>query len=66
MNISRTSIYLWSKQLQSGDFESLINKSKHQDGIKVKREHKAVIKKWLLLEPNLSIIEIKDRLKKRV
>jgi transposase len=64
MNVSRASIYLWSKQLQSGDFEGLINKSKHQDGIKVKKEHKKAIKEWLLLEPNLNIIEIKDRLKK--
>ena len=64
MNVSRASIYLWSKQLQSGDFEALINKSKHQDGIKVKKEHKKAIKEWLLLEPNLNIIEIKDRLKK--
>lgn len=64
MNVSRASIYLWSKQLQSGDFEGLINKSKHQDGIKIKKEHKEAIKEWLLSEPNLSIIEIKDRLKK--
>jgi transposase len=63
LGVSKASIYLWSKQLQKGDFDSLINKSKHQDGIKVKREHKEAIKEWLTLEPNLSIIEVKDRLK---
>lgn len=65
MNINRGSIYLWSKQLKNGDFEDLINKSKHQDGIKLKREHKEAIKEWLSLEPNLNIIEIKDRLKEK-
>ena len=46
MNVSRASIYLWAKQLQKGDFEGLINKSKHQEGIKIKKEHKKAIKAW--------------------
>ena len=31
MNVSRTSIYLWSKQIKQRDFDGLLNKSKHQD-----------------------------------
>ena len=58
MNVSRTSIYLWSKQLERGDFEGLINKSKHQDGIKIKNIHKESIKEWLKEKPNLTIREI--------
>lgn len=58
MNVSRSSIYLWSKQLQNGDFEGLINKSKHQDGIKLKKEHKEAIKVWLEEKPTLTIKEV--------
>ena len=66
MNVSRASIYLWSKQLENGDFEGLINKSKHQDGIKIKKEHKASIKAWLEEKPSLTIKEVVILLKENL
>lgn len=59
MNVSKASIYLWSKQLQRGDLEGLVNKSKHQDGIKIKKHHKESIKTWLEENPNLTIKEVR-------
>jgi transposase len=61
-NVHRTSIYRWSKQISNDDFEGLVNKSKHQDGIKLKHHHKNAIKKWLQKTPNQSIKEVKTQL----
>ncbi len=65
MNVSKASIYLWSKQLENGDFEGLINKSKHQDGIKIKTQHKESIKSWLKETPTLTIKEVRILLKEK-
>lgn len=65
MNVSTASIYLWSKQLKNGDFEGLINKSKHQDGIKIKTQHKESIKGWLEETPTLTIKEVRVLLKEK-
>lgn len=62
MGVSRTSIYLWAKQIKSGDFEGLVNKSKHQEGIKLKQHHKDAISEWLSETPNCTIKEVKSRL----
>lgn len=62
MGVSRASIYSWSKQIESGDFEGLVNKSKHQEGSKLKSEHLTTISKWLSEFPNSTIKEIKSRL----
>ena len=62
MEVSRSSIYLWSRQIKEGKVEELRNKSKHQDGIKVKKAHKEAIKVWLTEDPSLGIKEVKQLL----
>lgn len=64
-NVHPTSIHRWAKQVSNNDLDSLINDSKHQDGIKLKQLHKEEIKKWLNKDPNISILWVKENLKKR-
>ena len=63
MGVSRTSIYLWAKEIKQRNIRALENKAKHKEGLKLKPEHKEKIKEWLLNCPNLTISEVKDRLK---
>jgi transposase len=58
MNVSRTSIYLWSKQIKQSDFDGLLNKSKHQDGIKIKKVHLEQMSQWLTDNPSLTIKQV--------
>jgi len=58
MNVSRTSIYLWSKQIKQSDFDGLLNKSKHQDGIKIKKVHLEKMSQWLTDTPSLTIKQV--------
>ncbi len=53
-----TSIHRWARQIRDNEIESLVNKSKHQDGILIKNHHKEEIAKWLTQNPNLSIKEV--------
>ena len=62
LDVSKTSIYLWAKQIKTGDLKGLINKSKHQDGIKLKKQHKDAISKWLTKKPTLTIKEVRELL----
>lgn len=65
MGVSRTSIYLWAKEVKRSGIDNLSNQAKHKEGLKLKNIHKEAIKAWLLAESNLTIIEIKDRLKQK-
>lgn len=65
MGVSRASIYLWSRQIKEGKIEELRNKSKHQDGIKVKKVHKEAIKVCLTENPGLGIKEVKQLLEEQ-
>lgn len=64
MGMSRSSIYLWAKKIQEGDVEGLINKSKHQDGIKLKKTHQQAISDWLKEDPQMTIQSVREKLKK--
>jgi hypothetical protein len=39
--------------------------SKHKDGIKLKKDHKEKIKSWLEKDPNIAILDIKQRIKRQ-
>ena len=61
-DVDITSIYRWAIKLEREGYKSLINQAKHQDGIKLKKLHKETIKKWLEKDPNISIIDVKERI----
>ena len=63
LGVSRASIYRWIKELKEGGLQAIINKRKHQDGFKLTNQHKEKIKEWLLNRPNISINEVKEKLK---
>lgn len=63
-DIDITSIHKWTVKLKKEGYKSLINKSKHQGGIKLKQIHKDKIKKWLEKDPNSSISQIHENIKK--
>jgi len=65
LNIGRASIYLWTKQIKSGDFEKLVNKPKLKDGIKIKKPQKDKIALWLKDNPNLTIKEVQAMIKEK-
>jgi transposase len=65
MGVNRTSIYLWAKEVKRSGIDNLSNRAKHKEGLKLKNIHKEAIRAWLLAESNLTIIEIKDRLKQK-
>jgi|TARA_B100000497_G_C7606614_1_gene364298 transposase len=64
-NVCPTSIHRWAKQISDNSLDLLINDSKHQEGIKLKQLHKEEIRKWLSKDPNISILWVKEKLKKR-
>ena len=41
------------------------NNSKHQDGIKLKKNHKEKIKSWIEKNHNISIADVKENLEKQ-
>jgi len=63
-DIDITSIYKWTIKLEKDGYQSLINKAKHQGGIKITQIHKDKIKKWLEKDPNSSISQIHEKLEK--
>ena len=63
-DIGRTSIYRWADELDKEGLDKMINNPKHQDGIKLKKQHKEKIKNWLEKDPNISIIKVKENLDK--
>lgn len=64
-DVHHTSIHRWAKQVRDGEIEALINESKHKEGIKLKNNHKKAIEHWLKSNPNLSIEDVKNNLKKQ-
>lgn len=63
-DIDITSIHKWTMKLEKEGYKSLINKAKHQGGIKLKQLHKDKIKKWLEKDSNSSISQIHEKLEK--
>jgi len=63
LNIFPVSIRNWAKLINKNEIESLKIGSKHKDGIKLKRHHKAKIKQWVEKNPNSSIFDIKAKIK---
>ena len=47
------------------DLDSLRIGSKHKEGIKLKQSHKERIRRWLEKDPNLSIVAVRENLKKQ-
>lgn len=64
-NVDPSSIHRWAKQIRSNDLNSLINSSKHQDGIKLKKHHKEKIRKWLEGNSHITIQWVQEKLKKQ-
>lgn len=64
-DVDITSIYKWTIKLEKNGYESLTNKAKHQDGIKIKQVHRNEIKKWIEKNSNISIIQVKENLEKQ-
>jgi len=62
-DVDITSIYKWTIKLEKYGYRSLINKPKHQGGIKLKKNHKDKIKKWLDENSNYSVDQIHQKLK---
>ncbi len=63
LNISPVSIRNWARLINQNKLDSLKIGTKHRDGIKLKKLHKEKIKKWLEKDPNISIIDVKERIK---
>ena len=61
-DIDITSIHKWTVKLKKDGYRSLINKAKHQGGIKLKQIHKDKIKKWLESDSNCSVDQIHQKL----
>ena len=60
-----TSIHKWTVKRKKDGYESLINRAKHQGGIKLKETHKNRIKKWIEKDLNISITQVKENLEKQ-
>lgn len=65
LNIFPVSIRNWAKLINKDEIDSLKIGSKHKDGIKLKKDHKEKIKSWLEKDPNITILDIKQRIKKQ-
>ena len=65
LGVFPVSIRNWAKLINKDDLESLRIGSKHKEGIKLKQSHKERIKKWLEKDPNLSIVAVREKLKKQ-
>lgn len=64
-DVGRTSIYRWADELDKEGLNKMINNSKHQDGIKLKKNHKEKIKSWIEKNHNISIADVKENLEKQ-
>ena len=64
-DVGRTSIYRWADELDKEGLNKMINNPKHQDGIKLKKNHKEKIKNWIEKDHNISIADVKEKLEKQ-
>ena len=64
-DIDITSIHKWTVKLKKDGYESLINRAKHQGGIKWKETHKNRIKKWIAKDFKISITQVQEKLEKQ-
>jgi transposase len=64
-DVGRTSIYRWADELDKEGLNKMINNSKHQDGIKLKKNHKEKIRSWIEKDHNISIAAVKENLEKQ-
>jgi transposase len=64
-DVGRTSIYRWADELDKEGLSKMINNPKHQDGIKLRKNHKEKIKNWIEKDYNISIADVKDKLEKQ-
>jgi transposase len=65
LGIFPVSIRNWARLINENKVDLLKIGSKHSDGIKLKNIHKERIKKWLEKDPNISVIVVKERIKKQ-
>jgi transposase len=63
LNIFPVSIRNWARLINRDEIDSLKIGSKHRDGIKLKKHHRAKIKEWLAKDPNTSIADVRTRIK---
>lgn len=62
LDIFPVSIRNWAKLINNGQINDLKIASKHKEGTKIKSVHKSSVKKWLSLNPNLTIEEVRQKL----
>lgn len=65
LGVFPVSIRNWAKLINKDDLDSLRIGSKHKEGIKLKQSHKERIRRWLEKDPNLSIVAVRENLKKQ-
>ena len=65
-DVDITSIHKWTVKLEKDGYKALINRAKHQGGIKLKQIHKDKIKKWIEKDFNISITKVKEKLEKQL
>ena len=65
LGVFPVSIRNWAKLINKDDLDSLRIGSKHKEGIKLKQSHKERVRKWLEKDPNLSIVAVREKLKKQ-
>lgn len=65
LDIDITSIHKWTVKLKKDGYKALINRAKHQGGIKLKQVHKDKIKQWIEQDSNISITQVQNKLKKQ-
>ncbi len=64
-DIDPTGIHRWASRLKKDGIAGLNNAPKHLDGILIKNKHKQQIKKWLSINPNITIKQVRIKLKEQ-
>ncbi len=64
-DVGRTSIYRWADELNKEGLNKMINNPKHQDGIKLRKNHKEAIRNWITKDHNISIANVQEKLEKQ-
>ena len=64
-DVHPSSIHRWAKELKENNLDGLINKAKHNDGLKLRKKHKELISSWLGKDPNLTIDNVHSLLRER-
>lgn len=64
-DVDSTTITRWANKLKKNGIKGLVNAPKHLDGIIVKHEHRQQVKRWLKVDPNITIGQVQKRLEEQ-